>query len=82
MPLLLQHHLYPLLLRTLSDRSAFPLALRSTHIVFHSLKQISPEFETEATVIRTILIKLITGETDAGEPRSGWMRVRDGDYGG
>jgi hypothetical protein len=76
MPLLLQHHLYPLLLRTLSDRSAFPLALRRAHIVLHSLKQISSELETEATV------KLITGETDAGEPRAGWMRVRDGDYGG
>jgi hypothetical protein len=34
----------------------------------------SSKFETEAKVILTLLIKLIGGETDAGEPRAGWMR--------
>jgi Guanine nucleotide exchange factor in Golgi transport N-terminal len=55
-----------------SNRSAFPLALRRTHIVFHSLKQFSSELETEAAVILTLLI---IGETDAGEPQPGRMRV-------
>ena len=27
-----------------------------------------------------VLIELIIGETDAAEPRSGWMSVRDGDH--
>ena len=31
--------------------------------------------ETEAKVILTLLIKLISGETDAGESRPGWMRM-------
>ena len=73
--ILLQHHLFPLLLKTLSERSAFPLALRGTRVVFLLLKQFSSELETEAEVILTLLIKLISGETDAGEPRPGWMSV-------
>jgi Guanine nucleotide exchange factor in Golgi transport N-terminal len=39
------------------------------------LKQFSSKLETEAEVILTLLIKLIGGETDAGELRPGWMRV-------
>jgi len=39
------------------------------------LKQFSSELETEAEVILTLLIKLISGETDTGEPRPGWMGV-------
>ncbi|KAF8500785.1 hypothetical protein F5888DRAFT_1793216 [Russula emetica] len=61
--LLLQHHLFPLLLKTLSERSAFPLP--------SSASQFSSELETEAEVILTLLIKLISGETDASEPRPG-----------
>jgi Guanine nucleotide exchange factor in Golgi transport N-terminal len=59
----------------LSKRSAFPLALRGTRIVFLLLKQFSSQLETEADVILTLLIKLISGETDPGEPRPGWMRM-------
>ena len=73
--LLLQHHLFPLLLRTLSERSPFPLSLRGTRVVFLLLKQFSSELETEAEVFLTLLVKLISGETEAGEPRPGWMRV-------
>ena len=73
--LLLQHHLFPLLLKTLSERSPFPLALRGTRVVFLLLKQFSAELETEAEVFLTLLIKLISGETEAGEPRPAWMRV-------
>jgi hypothetical protein len=72
---LLQYHLSPLLLKTLSEPSAFPLALRGTRIVFLLFEQVSSEVETEAEVTITLLIKLISGETDAGEPRPGWMRV-------
>jgi hypothetical protein len=67
-----QHHLLPLLLKTLSGRSAFPLALRNTRVVFILLKQIFSELETEAEVVLTRLIKLIGGETDACEPRPAW----------
>jgi hypothetical protein len=42
-------------------------------LVFLLLKQFSSELETEAKVTLTLLIKLIRGETDAGEPRPGWM---------
>jgi hypothetical protein len=78
---LLQHHLSPLLLKMLSERSAFPLALRGTRIVFLLLKQFSPEVETEAEIILTLLIKLISGETGAGEPLA-WVDegARDGDH--
>jgi hypothetical protein len=72
--ILSQHHISPLLLKTLPS-SAFPLALRDTCIVFLLLKQFSSKLETEAEVILTLLIKLIGGETDAGELRPGWMRV-------
>ncbi|KAF8495978.1 hypothetical protein F5888DRAFT_1708057 [Russula emetica] len=51
--LLLQHHLFPLLLKTLSERSAFPLALRGTRVIFLLLKQSSSELEKEAEVILT-----------------------------
>ena len=57
---LLQHHLFPLLLKTLSERSAFPLALRGTRIVFVLLKQFSYKLETGANVILILLIKLLT----------------------
>jgi hypothetical protein len=40
-----------------------------------SLKQLFSELEMEAEVILALLIKLISGETDAGEPRPGRMRV-------
>ncbi|KAF8500790.1 hypothetical protein F5888DRAFT_1676338 [Russula emetica] len=44
-------------------------------VVFLLLKQFSSKLETEVDVILTLLIKLISGETDTGEPRPGWMRV-------
>jgi Guanine nucleotide exchange factor in Golgi transport N-terminal len=56
----------PLLLKTLSSRFAFPLALRDTRVAFLLLKQFPSELETEAKVILTLLIKLIFAETDAG----------------
>jgi hypothetical protein len=70
--LLLQHHLFPLLLKTLSGRSAFPLSLCNTCVVILLLEQFSSELETEPEVIFTLLIKLIGGETDACEPRLAW----------
>jgi hypothetical protein len=66
----------PLLLKTLSERSVFLLALRGTRVVFLLLKQFSSKLETEADVILTLLIKLISGETDTGEPRPGYTRWR------
>jgi hypothetical protein len=39
------------------------------------LKQFSSELETEAEVLLALLIKHFIGETDASEPRPGWMRV-------
>jgi Guanine nucleotide exchange factor in Golgi transport N-terminal len=61
-----EHQFFPLLLKTLSSRSAFPLSLRATRVAFFLLKQFPSELETEAKVILTLLIKLIIGETDAG----------------
>ncbi|KAI0268491.1 hypothetical protein BGY98DRAFT_336703 [Russula aff. rugulosa BPL654] len=59
----------------LSERTALPLALRGTRVVFHLLKQFSYDLETEVEVILTLFIKLISSETDTGEPRPGRMRV-------
>ncbi|KAH9955055.1 hypothetical protein BC827DRAFT_1262095 [Russula dissimulans] len=75
--LLLQHHLCPLLLKTLSfsERASFPLTLCGTRVVFLLLKQLSAELVTEVEVFLTLLIKLVGGETEAGEHRPGWMRV-------
>jgi hypothetical protein len=52
-----QCHLFPLLLRTLSGRSAFP----PQHP--RCLKQFTSKLETEAEVVLTLLIKLIGGRS-------------------
>jgi hypothetical protein len=59
----------------LSERSAFPLMLCSTHVVFLLLKQFSAEIETEAEVFLSLLIKHVSSETEASEAWLGWMRV-------
>ncbi|KAI0262386.1 hypothetical protein BGY98DRAFT_1104163 [Russula aff. rugulosa BPL654] len=51
--LLFQHHLFALLLKALSECSAFPLAFRGTRVVLLLLKQFSSELEAEAEVILT-----------------------------
>ena len=78
--LLLQHHLCPLLLKSLSERPIFPLTLRSTRVVFLLLKQFSNELPTEAEVFLMLLIKVVSGENDGDSasshaPRPAWMRV-------
>ncbi|KAK2460493.1 hypothetical protein APHAL10511_007499 [Amanita phalloides] len=79
--LLLRHHLCPLLLRALSDRPLFPLALRCTRVVFLLLKQFSIELETEAEVFLMLLIKLVAEEPDVADHsgahanRPPWMRI-------
>jgi hypothetical protein len=73
---LLQHHLCPLLLKSLSERPLFPLTLRSTRVVFLLLKQFSAELTTEAEVFLMMLIKVVSGDPDAAtEVRPQWMRV-------
>jgi Guanine nucleotide exchange factor in Golgi transport N-terminal len=78
--LLLQRRLFPILLMTLSKRSASRLALRGTRVFSLLLKQFSPKLETEATL--GLPIKFVCGETDAGEPRPAWVDegARDGDH--
>jgi len=49
--------------------------LRQTRIVFPLLKQFPAELATEAEVVLTLLIKPVSGEAEAGETRSAWMRV-------
>ncbi|KAG8859812.1 hypothetical protein FRB91_006695 [Serendipita sp. 411] len=76
--LLLRHHLSPLLLKSLSEKAAFPLSLRSTRVVFILLKQFSDKLATESEVFAMMLIKLISGEetaTSDGSRRPSWMRV-------
>ncbi|KAH9169937.1 hypothetical protein EDB89DRAFT_1853941 [Lactarius sanguifluus] len=73
--LLLRHHLSPLLLKTLSERSTFPLTLRGTRVVFLLLKQFSSNLSTEAEVFLMLLIKIVAGEVEAAEARPGWMKV-------
>ncbi|KAI9435094.1 hypothetical protein H4582DRAFT_1817945 [Lactarius indigo] len=73
--LLLRHHLSPLLLKTLSERSTFPLTLRGTRVVYLLLKQFSSDLSTEAEVFLMLLIKIVAGEVEAAEARPGWMKV-------
>ena len=70
--LLLQRHLFPMPLKTLSEHSA---SLRSTCAFSLLLK-----LEMEDTL--GLLIKLVGGETDAGEPRPAWVDegAHDGDH--
>ena len=56
--------LLPLLLKTLSERSAFRLALRGTRVFPLLLKRFSPKLKTAAEAILTLLIKLIGGKTE------------------
>ncbi|KAI0268493.1 hypothetical protein BGY98DRAFT_1190607 [Russula aff. rugulosa BPL654] len=60
---------------TLSERSTPLPTLRGTRAVFLVQKQFPFELEIEVEVTLTLLINLISGETDAGEPRPGWTRV-------
>ncbi|KAF9445437.1 hypothetical protein P691DRAFT_805683 [Macrolepiota fuliginosa MF-IS2] len=76
--LLLQHHLCPLLLKSLSDRPLFPLMLRCTRVIFLLLKQFSLELQTEAEVFLMHLIKTVSDEGDSESshpPRPPWMRI-------
>ncbi|KAG2129622.1 hypothetical protein DEU56DRAFT_741289 [Suillus clintonianus] len=78
--MLLQHHLCPLILKSLSDRHVFPLTLRCTRVVFLILKQFSFELETEAEVFLMLLIRMISEESDSSNPdhsgsRPVWTRV-------
>ena len=82
--LLLQHHLCPLVHKSLSDRPNFPLTLRSTRVVFLLLKQFSLELRTEAEVFLMLLIRIIgaeSGDVDTADSSLGhtvrplWMRV-------
>jgi Guanine nucleotide exchange factor in Golgi transport N-terminal len=45
--------------------------LRGTRVVFLLLKQFSAELVMEAEVFLALLIKLVGGETEAGELRRG-----------
>ena len=81
---MLQHHLCPLVHKSLSDRPNFPLTLRSTRVVFLLLKQFSPELRTEAEVFLMLLIRIIGAESGDADPadstqghtiRPLWMRV-------
>lgn len=85
--LLLQHHLTPLLMKTMSDRPVFPLILRCTRVIFLLLKQFSGELTTEAEVFLMLLIRVITEDGSAEGvsesnyhnhvqgARPSWMRV-------
>lgn len=78
--MLLQHHLCPLILKSLSDRHVFPLTLRCTRVVFLILKQFSSELETEAEVFLMLLIRMISEESDGSNSdhsgsRPVWTRV-------
>ncbi|KAI8977746.1 hypothetical protein BD414DRAFT_154340 [Trametes punicea] len=82
--LLLQHHLCPLVHKSLSDRPNFPLTLRCTRVIFLLLKQFSRELKTESEVFLMLLIRIISAETSDAEPaesvqghhsRPLWMRV-------
>ncbi|KAH7886558.1 hypothetical protein F5I97DRAFT_1868110 [Phlebopus sp. FC_14] len=76
--LLLQHHLSPLLLKSLSDRAVFPLTLRCTRVVFLLLKQFSFELKTEAEVFLMLLIRMISDDSEGAvdhASRPAWTRV-------
>ncbi|KAI6131100.1 hypothetical protein EDD16DRAFT_1822615 [Pisolithus croceorrhizus] len=78
--LLLQHHLCPLLLKSLSERAVFPLTLRCFRVVFLLLKKFSFELKTEAEVFFMLLIKIVSEDLesstlDHAEARPPWMRV-------
>ncbi|KAH7907589.1 hypothetical protein BJ138DRAFT_1137471 [Hygrophoropsis aurantiaca] len=75
--LLLQHHLCPLLLKSLSDRPVFPLTLRCTRVVFLLLKQFSFELKTEAEVFLMLLIRMIAEDSEdhSSHSRPAWARV-------
>jgi hypothetical protein len=65
--LFLWHHLSPLVLKTMSECSSFPLMLCSTHVVSLLLKQSFSELSTESEVFLMILIKIFAGEVEGNE---------------
>ena len=64
--IILQHRFFPCSSKHSPSTPLSRLPLRGIRVVF--LKQFSSKLETEAKVILTLLIKLVGGETDAGEP--------------
>ncbi|KAG2035480.1 hypothetical protein BDR03DRAFT_1001030 [Suillus americanus] len=78
--MLLQHYLCPLILKSLSDRHAFPLTLRCTRVVFLILTKFSFELEAEVEAFLMILIRMVSEDFDASNPdhsgsRPIWTRV-------
>jgi hypothetical protein len=69
--LLLRHHPSQLLLKTLSERSSFPLTLHGTRTSFLLLQQSSSELSTESEVLLVLLIKIVASEVEVTETRSG-----------
>ena len=66
----LQKHLFPLRLKRPAS-APLRVAVRGTRVAFFLPEKFSSKLETEAQVILTLLIKLISGETDAGDPLCG-----------
>ena len=58
-----------------ASQNALPLTLYGTRDIFLYLNQSSSELVTGAEVFLTLLTKLVSRETEAGETRPGWMRA-------
>ncbi|WVW80931.1 hypothetical protein I302_102922 [Kwoniella bestiolae CBS 10118] len=74
---LLQHSLDPLLLKLLSEKPTFPIALRVCRLIFLLMKSFTDQLPEQVEVYLTTLIKMGMGEYESHdrEGHHGWLRV-------
>ncbi|WWC98642.1 hypothetical protein V866_005535 [Kwoniella sp. B9012] len=74
---LLQYSLDPLLLKLLSEKPSFPIALRVCRLIFLLIKSFADQLPEQVEVYLTTLIKMGMGEHESHERdiHHGWLRV-------
>ncbi|OCF58554.1 hypothetical protein L486_04587 [Kwoniella mangroviensis CBS 10435] len=74
---LLQYSLDPLLLKLLSEKPSFPIALRVCRLIFLLIKSFTDQLPKQVEVYLTTLIKMGMGEHEPHERdvHHGWLRV-------
>ncbi|WWC72496.1 uncharacterized protein I206_106458 [Kwoniella pini CBS 10737] len=72
---LLQHSLDPLLLKLLSERPNFPIALRVCRLIFLLIRSFMDQLPEQVRIYLLTLIKLGMGEFDNSDSHHSWLRV-------
>ncbi|WWC65124.1 uncharacterized protein I303_107738 [Kwoniella dejecticola CBS 10117] len=72
---LLQHSLDPLLLKLLTEKPTFPIALRVLRLIFLLIRSFIDQLPKQVEMYLATLIKLDLGEFEHKDSHQGWLRV-------